>query len=317
MDAMPSELREPTTESQSSGVFPVELRCYVEDLVARGGPEPHEYAEFSGWIDRVAEAVASGVFTKDDVLAMARDLVGRELRGTFWSHVLFKPHGYAGDFEIIDAMYRQAVHPDPRLSRWDLYFHTEAAPRAVRNRKAYLHAQLRRLCVAKADKPLRMLNVASGPGRDITEWFDRQGCESLLVDCVELDPLAIAYTRKLCNGRGHALRFHQANALRFSTEERYDLVWSAGLFDYLNDGLFVKLLRRLLRFTKPGGELVIGNFGNFNPTRNCMELLCDWNLIHREGAYLSALAMDAGADADAIFVGKEPEGINHFLHIRR
>jgi SAM-dependent methyltransferase len=49
------------------------------------------------------------------------------------------------------------------------------------------------------------------------------------------------------------------NIFRFRPGHLYDLVWSAGLFDYLDDRTFRVLLEKLLRLVAPGGWL-LGTF---------------------------------------------------------
>ena len=51
---------------------------------------------------------------------------------------------------------------------------------------------------------------------------------------------------------------------------------------------------RMVRFTESGGEVVVGNFGEYNPTRNYMELLGGWRLIHRSGEHLRNRAVPVG-----------------------
>jgi hypothetical protein len=46
---------------------------------------------------------------------------------------------------------------------------------------------------------------------------------------------------------------HHQNALKFVPEAKYDLIWSAGIFDYLTDRLFTRLVRPLMPFAN-GGE---------------------------------------------------------------
>jgi len=60
---------------------------------------------------------------------------------------------------------------------------------------------------------------------------------------------------------------------------------------------------------------VIGNFGDFNPSRNYMELLGAWQLHHRSESHLRALGRAAGVPEQCIRVGCEPEGVNLFLHL--
>ncbi len=94
------------------------------------------------------------------------------------------------------------------------------------------------------------------------------------------------------------------------------MVWSAGLFDYFDDKIFTRLLKKIISWTKPGGEVIIGNFSNRNPSRNYMELIGDWFLVHRTEEKLIEIARAAGAKTDNISVGKELEGVNLFLHVR-
>lgn len=40
--------------------------------------------------------------------------------------------------------------------------------------------------------------------------------------------------------------------------EKYDLIWFTGLFDYLTDRLFTRLVRSLIPFLREGGGVVVG-----------------------------------------------------------
>jgi hypothetical protein len=110
--------------------------------------------------------------------------------------------------------------------------------------------------------------------------------------------------------------FRRENVLRLRLDRHFDLIWSAGLFDYLADQVFVMVLRRFVPFIRPGGELVIGNFSKNNPSRYWMEAVGDWKLHHRTESELRALAHAAGVDDQRLSIGAEPEGVNLFLHIR-
>ena len=137
---------------------------------------------------------------------------------------------------------------------------------------------------------------------------------------MDVDPKAIQYARSLCRSfseNGDRLEFESRNVLRFRASKTYDLLWSAGLFDYFPDRLFIILLRRLITYVKPGGEVVIGNFGDNNPSRAYMELLGEWYLEHRSEERLTRLAEEAGVSTDAVKIDREPENVNLFLRIRR
>jgi SAM-dependent methyltransferase len=159
------------------------------------------------------------------------------------------------------------------------------------------------------------LDVASGPARDLKELFDQIAPNSLSVTCVEMDSRAIEFAKNLNVNHLEHMEFINQNIFKFRTEAKYDVVWSAGLFDYFDDKSFVLILKKLMDFATEKGEIIIGNFNDENPSRDYMEMVGDWMLNHRSEEQLINLAIQAGADPAKIWVGQEPEGINLFLHI--
>src|SRR5262249_20653297 len=97
----------------------------------------------------------------------------------------------------------------------------------------------------------------------------------------------------------------------------HDLVYSAGLFDYLDQRCFVALLRGLYDALAPGGTMAIGNVATDNPSRAAMEFFCDWFLVHRRPEELKALARGLRPAPVAVDVEAEPLGVNLFLVVAR
>ena len=291
-----------------------ELSQFIFQLLDKNGPEISDYANLEAWFNTVAQFKALGVLTSSDQqrLLEAFGITMREC--TLQGFVTVKPHGYAGDFEIIDKIYQNYLSPDERLVRWDKFFQAQAAVKAVRNRKALFHDTLDRICRAVRSSP-RVLIIGSGPGRDILEHFTNNPASRASFDCVEQDPKAIAYASNLTRAFSHQVDFLQRNALKFHTSERYDLIWAGGIFDYFSDRVFIALLRRLTIFLANRGELIVGNFSEKNPTRACMEF-GGWVLHHRTPEQLRNLAFSAGLQGEALGVGLEQEGVNLFLNIR-
>lgn len=297
------------------GACSLKEHCEIMNrLAARGGPEPEEFPGTLAWFERTAELIQCGAISPQDALQYWHSLTLQYFPTSLQGRATLKPRGYAGDFETIDLIYREHVSPDPAVCRWDQFFHAQAAPRAVRNRKSYFHSCLEAM-IASAASPLQVLNIGCGPARDVREWLERRGSAAAAFHCLDNDTDAIAFASSLCRAWPEAVRFTTANALRFQPRETYDLVWSAGLFDYLDDRHFVRLLRRLGQAVRPGGDLVIGNFGPHNPSRAYMEAGQSWLLIHRSAEHLTSLAVKAGFDAGRCRIGEEPEGVNLFLHV--
>jgi extracellular factor (EF) 3-hydroxypalmitic acid methyl ester biosynthesis protein len=305
-------------EPNSQQIQPFTVQAFREmlvQLIEQGGPVPQEYARLNRCIRQVADEVRAGTLPRAEIAELMRETALRHFVGTMQGASILKKHGYSGDFEIIDDIYQMRIAEEPGLRRWDLFFHAQSAPCAVRNRKAYFHQLLGSLSARQPGRPLRVLNLASGPARDLREWFDAHPESAIQFDCIELDPTAIAHAQGLCGAYADRIRFHQQNALKFMPEEKYDLIWSAGLFDYLTDRLFVRLVRSLMPFVQPGGEVVVGNFSEFNASRDYMELMGDWYLEHRNEARLRALVERAGAGPRQVEVLWEPEGVNLFVHV--
>jgi SAM-dependent methyltransferase len=289
---------------------PIEL---LQKIVNNGGPEPHEYVQLMQMADLLTRECASGNISQLDLQIM-RNSFGEEcLEATLHGHSITKPYGYAGDFMIIDKFYRKQVTPDKRFEKWDQFWQSCAATQSVRNRKTYFINTLTNLLREKPQ--LDLLNVASGPARDLAELYSGINKGQVNTVCVEADSRAIAYAKELNKANSEEINFIEQNIFRYETGKQFDVVWSAGLFDYFNDKVFIKILRRFISWTRPGGEVIIGNFGTYNPSRAFMELLGDWYLHHRSEEHLTQLALQAGITKENIKVEQEPEGINLFLRI--
>lgn len=289
---------------------------FIQHMVAKGGPESSEYAQLSNTFSELAIQLQNKKLTQDDVQVF-RATFGEALSSsTMQGLSLSKPHGYAGDYEMIDKIYREHLSYDPKWTNWDKYFHAQNAPKAVRNRKRYFHNLLSDLESFHQDGTISVLNVASGSSRDMFEFLGSSNGR-IKFDCIEWDKNAISYSKKLCADYLDSIKFSQTNALKYKTEKRYRLIWSAGLFDYFDDRAFVHLLKRYYSHLDSHGELVIGNFSENNPSRAYMEIVGDWYLHHRSIEKLHSLALESGIPSTDTRIGQEPEGVNLFLHVKR
>ncbi len=113
-------------------------------------------------------AVRSGRISTDKIREMWSLLGDAFGLDTMQGHGIRKLYGYAGDFEMIDRIYQYSLSPKPSGRRWDEYFQSRKACEAVRNRKKYFHNLLESE-LEQAAGHLQVLNVGSGPARDISE----------------------------------------------------------------------------------------------------------------------------------------------------
>lgn len=297
-------------ENRTASLHDAPLFTSLHRFVQNGGPDLHEYDELTRlWTELAAKKQAD---TYQAVQHIFDDII---LAETVQGFAYRKPHGYAGDYEIIDMIYRSHVNSDERFKKWDLYFHEQAAPKAVRNRKRYFIELVKQKIQLKST-PVTILNIASGPCRDIYELLLSVPAGAVHIECVEMDAKAIAYAKKLLGSYADEITFHEKNIFRFDTPNQFDLVWSAGLFDYFDDRYFIRLLQKIARWAAPNGETVIGNFSDDNPSRCYMEEVGQWFLHHRSKQQLAQLAAHAGFAPGSISVQHEELGINLFLHLQ-
>ena len=175
---------------------------------------------------------------------------------TMQGWVAIKPYGYAGDHELIDKMYTKWVSLDPMTQKWDHYFHSQSASKAVRNRKDYFIELLKKVVDECKNSSCSVLNVGSRPGRDVFEFLNLKITKNIKFDFVDMDSNAITYSKAVCGKYSNLIKFHSKNIFRYKTNDKYNLVWSAGLFDYLDDKQFVFLLKRLHSMVTPCSGLI-------------------------------------------------------------
>jgi SAM-dependent methyltransferase len=280
----------------------------IKKIIAKGGPDTSDYSYVKSIPDM------SGVTLEEEaniheILAPILDI--KSLLG----YTFQKPRGYAGDFELIERIYNKWTSDDAKFQRWDTLYHELESSKAVRNRKKYFIQELSDL---NDQKPAaKILNLGSGPCSDVYEYLISSPNNSLYIDCLDMDKNAIEYGECICDNFYKSINFINKNAFRFNPQQNYDLIWSAGLFDYFSDKLFVRLLNRMYALLSDGGEIIVGNFSPVNPSRSMMETFAQWYLHHRSESELTNLAIKAGISKHKIEVKSEELGVNLFLHAKK
>lgn len=282
--------------------------CFLKRMLTQGGPEEHEYDEFNFLVNSLSE----------DGIEELRDVLSPILTNlqTFQGFSTMKPYGYSGDFEIIDMFYKEKINPDPKYSKWDKWCNSYHAAQAVRNRKSFfinLMADLEK----KSSAPKKVLILGSGPATDVYEYLKKNPSSKITFDLLDLDGRAIDYAKEKNKKFLYKMNFMQINVLRFKTHKTYDMIWSAGLFDYFKEKHFIYLLKKYLVFLASNGEMVIGNFSQHNPTRKLQEVLGDWYLNYRSDFELIKIAIEAGVTKEQVRIDKEPLGVNLFMRIEK
>lgn len=283
---------------------------WLDGIFKQNGPEKYDYFTLNNALQYIEEEIHNGNLEIETI--EKKFFNGRFVcdQASVIGHSRSKPYGYSGDFSIIDRIYTMDVSPEHK--KWDEYSLSQDASKAIRNRKDYF----KKIVNGRLPNGGNLLNAGSGPARDLMELYHEGEHKELLTTCVEMDERAVAYAKELTSAFSDRIRYVHNNILTFKPQQKFDMIWSAGLFDHFDDLACVLMLKKFKNWLKPGGEIVIGNFNqDYNPSRSFMELLCDWYLIHRNRDDLLRLAHQAGFEYKHLKVESEPEGINLFLRL--
>lgn len=250
------------------------------------------------------------------------------MRSRFAERAYFKPKGYAGDYLMMEMIYRNQPEGDGKLGvmldRW--YLGTSAA-KAVRGRRDLLGVSLQEACDERLEStdPIRIMNLACGSNRELFDFLSHcKYTEKIEAICVDADLDALQYTNQYVNVFHHSavIRLMNDNVVKWSLGRvrhnfgMLDIIYSAGLTDYLDHRLFKSLVTRCYEHLKPGGVLVVGNFGPNNPNRIFMDRILQWKLIHRNEAELKQLFAETPFGHRCEIIA-EKNGVNLFAKATR
>lgn len=208
---------------------------------------------------------------------------------TRWSFE--KPRGYSGDAGLLDFIYghssvAQAIADASPVGK-ALYDYTKDASSsvAVRERRDILTQHVDEIASSRGSGA-EVLTIAAGHLREanrsvalkegrLKRWValdqDPQSVGSISRDfagtCIEAIDGSV---RGILGGR-HDLG-------------KFDFVYAAGLYDYLNDKVSIKLTQRCLDMLKPNGVFLFANFATDIMVDGYMESFMNWALLLRSEA---------------------------------
>ncbi len=247
-----------------------------------------------------------------------------------------KPLGYAGDYEMVDMIMRDPLEGGSLYAKiLNLWFLQQAPAEAHRNRIQYLTQNIVEMTAGavRSGRPARVLSLGCGPAHEVQKFLRENhlsdhthftlidfNAETLAHAQTTLEELKRAYQRatpvKLVKKSVTQILKESSKSVGLSPTDQYDLVYCAGLYDYLADPICRRLTNILYEWVAPGGLLITTNVDNSNPRRLTMDYIMEWHLIYRSGAELSALSPSA-APADLCRVRSDTTGVNTYFEARK
>jgi hypothetical protein len=201
-----------------------------------------------------------------------------------------------------------------------IYNYNFATPacQAVRNRAQLIAAKVDAL--ARMRRDVSILSIACGYLRELAASAAvRSG---LISRCVGLDhdPQTIATV----NAPGPLHCFEPVavsvgNVLRgeYRISGTFDLIYSAGLLDYLPDAAVAQLIKILWSSCTVGGTLLLANVTPDNPQLGYLESFMDWVYVLRDEKELARLIRSALGTVIPFQCFREPNGIVVFVEVTK
>ncbi len=200
-----------------------------------------------------------------------------------------KPRGYAGDAVVLDFVYEDRTPQGLGTTRIggaiNRFLCAQSSITALRGRRDRLAQAIDEVCGARADA--HILSVACGHLRESRRSravLERQVGEFLALD-QDVQSLGVIDSEV-----GHlgvkpvpgSVKSILRNKLRF---EEMDLIYAAGLYDYLSQPIAARLTGQLFSMLRSGGRLLLANYADPHEGtafKAYMEAFMDWWLVYRE-----------------------------------
>lgn len=256
-----------------------------------------EVNNFNRRLDQVASKIKDKKSRKNAIDVFQKEVSSYITPSPFTYRALKKPLGHAGDYEMMNQIYRNASEGK---TLFDKVIHkagvNEASSQSVRFRRTFLKEKIKNLI--KTKNAVRIASIACGPAKEIVDLVSELSNEEMarttfvLVD-QELEALLNAKREIL----SECLMHEKSINIEFTPQDirgiiegtlpeelgkgDFDLIYSAGLFDYLLETPAKILAMNLLELIKSEGTLLIGNFHPDNPTKTISEFSVNWKLFHR------------------------------------
>jgi extracellular factor (EF) 3-hydroxypalmitic acid methyl ester biosynthesis protein len=263
-----------------------------------------------------------------------RQLHPHLLCSPFAHRTYHKPLGYAGDYEMVNMIIGDPLKGSSLFAKTvNLWFLSQAPAEAHRNRIKYLTKLLAEETsrVANKRQRARIFNLGCGPAGEIQNFLSQNEiCDWSNVTLLDFNDETLQHARTVLEDL--LTRFHRSakiemikksvhQVLKDATRlgdhtEQYDLIYCAGLFDYLSDRICKRLMNIFYDMLAPGGLLVATNVNTSNPSRQTMEQVLEWHLIYRSREQLMVLAPDLAPDG-SYCIKSDPTGCNVLIEVRR
>jgi extracellular factor (EF) 3-hydroxypalmitic acid methyl ester biosynthesis protein len=340
--------------------FLTDLRLWLNqlELGVRSSPSGDRFEMERAIVDEISEPVVRSIDVFIDRFETIASKVEPEMRPVHRSYLrrqlhplllcspfayrtFHKPLGYAGDYEVVNMMLRQPHEGSTLFAKTvNVWLLGQKPVQGHRNRVDQLVQTLLEVTaqsVRAQRRTARILSLGCGPAVEVQRFIKEQPLsEQARFTLLDFNDETLQHLQatldgvKRASGRAtsielvrksvHQLLKDSSKAAVRPVENCYDLIYCAGLFDYLPDPVCKRLMNLCYDMLAPGGLLLATNVSDSlntaRPFRHSMEYILDWHLIYRNGPRVAAL-VPAVAASNGTAVSMDDTGSNLFVSVRK
>lgn len=243
----------------------------------------------------------------------------------FVNRGLLKPHGFPGDYVIVEAMYDGNPQSLGLGYIYDLIFLQTQLCRGLRNRKDQMKQIISNYLSQNIGKSLSILNVGCGGSRELREISLPNEGKGLDVYLMDFDSRATDYSLAGLSPQApkavlsplniDVREVISKNGIAQIKPDSIDLIYSIGLFDYLPDRVLTQLLQKLLNALKQDGVLIFAHkdYTVYDP--KIADWFCDWKYYPRTQADIEQILKTINIDPQKVAFSRERDGYIFFAEV--
>jgi hypothetical protein len=330
------------TRKQISDFFLHEVLAYINEIIVL---VPHfakqDYSvELEKSLDRINTQILLKGYCLEELLSdnavmprvkdNFRQLVGAWVyKSAILKHGFEKPHGYPGDYKMLDMIYDNKPISSNIGSYLDNAFLKSPYAVAIRMRKNRMRELLEKFIGERKLNKLNILNIACGSCREILELLPNLAVGSpVLFTCLDQDEEALNFSRDILlpiAPQYIKFRFVKEDITNMVKDEKVarsfsgqNLVYSMGLIDYLSDSVSKKAIQALYGLLEKGGKLILTHknrektFPSIPP-----DWFCDWKFVPRNKDEVVKLLYNCGISPFSLSIESDDFGYIYYFTLTK
>jgi extracellular factor (EF) 3-hydroxypalmitic acid methyl ester biosynthesis protein len=242
------------------------------------------------------------------------------------TRILEWPKGYQGDNDTLEHLYKGYPVSDNLLGKYiDLYAISRTLGVGIRERKEKLKDLLEKEMFADGNSTFKkILNIGCGSSKELYDMGLKLNELNGKITCVDFDADALQFSEVTLSSRMIDMKkfdFKKLNILKLVDPEfmlsnlgRFDVIYSVGLFDYIQDKGLIKIFESLFSNLNKNGKIILSFKDSDHYSTFDYHWLGNWDGFHqRTKAKALLLLRKAMPNAKIEIIESAIKAINYYI----